>query len=61
MDMPKRHDTSGQQADSDLNTPSLSLVYTAVVPVRVDTNTPQRIQAFTGAPMADVEVTATLG
>lgn len=54
------HDTSGQQEDSDLNTASLSLVYTAMVPVRVDTNTPRRIQDFTGAPVADTKVTAAL-
>lgn len=58
MDMQRCH---GQQADSDLKTASLSLVYTAMVPVRVDTKTPQRIQDFTGAPMADTEVTVALG
>lgn len=48
MHMQRCHDTSAQQADSELNTAPVSLVHTAMVPVGTDTNTPQGSQGFTG-------------
>lgn len=50
--MQRCNGTSDQQADSDLNTALLSLVYKAVVSVRTDTNRAQCIWDFTGAPVA---------
>lgn len=56
MDMQRCHDTCAQQADSEINTAPVSLVYTAMLPVRTDTNTPQGSQDFTGLGYKTLEV-----
>lgn len=50
--MQRWNNTSGQQADSNLNTALLSLVYKALVSLKSDTNRPQHIRDSTGAPVA---------